>query len=499
MNITRFTSQGFAAAFVLASSPSLIAEVHGIAIQTAWKRTYSAVHDGTGDDSIVATAVDKKGAVAVTGTSWLGSSNDYYTIKYSSAGTVMWSKRHQDPNNRNIAPVAIAADQEGNVIVTGYAYSKEYRVPDHSSYYFNLNYYTVKYASSSGKVIWEKRYNGSGNGDDVPSAMTVDAHGNVIVTGYSYNGDGNISSQVSQDYCTVKYAADDGTLIWDKRYDGTAHWEDTATAVAVDSDGNVIVTGSSSGKTGFLNDGYDYCTIKYAESDGTKLWEHRYNSNSPPLSNWDLPTAIAVDKHGNVVVTGDSRGDFYTAKYAASNGAQIWERRGPVDARFNSSHDVALDSVGNVFVSGTVSTDDGFGGDNLDYYTAKYNAATGKVIWQKRYAGPREDGDDTATAMATDRNGNVIVTGTSQNSSDQYIGDTYDIFTISYGGNSGKILWKNRINGPADRADFGTALNIDKSGNIFVTGSVFGKGWNFDDYFTMKIKAPAAAPRFAFP
>ena len=64
--------------------------------------------------------------------------------------------------------------------------------------------------------------------------------GNVAVTGQSSDASFN------GDYYTAKYAAADGALLWEKRYNGPANSDDAASSVVVDSAGNVIVTGISS-------------------------------------------------------------------------------------------------------------------------------------------------------------------------------------------------------------------------------------------------------------
>ena len=50
--------------------------------------------------------------------------------------------------------------------------------------------------SDAQTVEWTKRYNGVGNWDDVPSALAVDPEGNVYVTGASYG------AQFNHDYVT---------------------------------------------------------------------------------------------------------------------------------------------------------------------------------------------------------------------------------------------------------------------------------------------------------
>jgi hypothetical protein len=133
--------------------------------------------------------------------------------------------------------------------------------------------------------------------------MVRDAAGHVIVTGTS-----------GPDMLTLKYSGANGSVLWQRRYDGTANGDDwtIAKAVAVGSSGDVVVTGSPQNARGT-----DYYTAKYAAVDGTVLWEKRYNG---PANGHDIASALAVDG-GNVVVTGQSQNesgfDYYTAKYAA--------------------------------------------------------------------------------------------------------------------------------------------------------------------------------------
>jgi len=86
--------------------------------------------------------------------------------------------------------------------------------------------------------------------------MAVDGSGNVVVTGSSNNG-------TNDDYYTAKYAAADGALLWEKRYNGPVNGTDDAFAIAVDGNGNVVVTGESIGSTNGVNFNWDFYTAKY--------------------------------------------------------------------------------------------------------------------------------------------------------------------------------------------------------------------------------------------
>jgi outer membrane protein assembly factor BamB len=137
------------------------------------------------------------------------------------------------------------------------------------------------------------------------------------------------------------------TEAWVQRYNNkwVSNSEDEATKVVRDTAGDIIVTGSTD--DGLF--GPDMLTIKYSGTDGTVLWHKRYNG---PANSADSPSALALDTSGNVVVTGYSAsfssGNYYTAKYAAADGALLWEQRTSSEAAA-----VAVDGSGNVVVTGS--------------------------------------------------------------------------------------------------------------------------------------------------
>jgi hypothetical protein len=254
---------------------------------------------------------------------------------------------------------------------------------------------------SSGNQIWVARYNGPGNYFDDARAIGLDSAGNVYVTGGSTGATGNL------DYATIKYSPS-GSQLWVARYSGTGSGDDAATGLVVDSSGNVIVTGYSLS----ASTGYDYATIKY-DTLGNELWVATYDNQNGT----DKAAAIALDPVGNVYVTGASdtvgtntNSDYATIMYN-SNGTQVWVARydGPAHSG-DSAVAIALDSSGNVHVTGT--TDGAYGLSSSDYATLRYSPA-GILTRELRYNGP-SSGNDFARAMVVDQNGTVYVTGISE-------------------------------------------------------------------------------------
>jgi cell division septation protein DedD len=312
-----------------------------------------------------------------------------------------------------------------------------------------FDYATIKY-NGSGTEEWVARYSGPGNGDDFATAIAVDGNGNVYVTGYS------AVSDETRDYATIKYNGS-GTEEWVARYSGPGNGGDLAIAIAVDGKGNVYVTGASAGS----GSSSDYATIKY-DASGLEQWVARYNG---PGNADDNANAIAVDGKGNVYVTGYSAGsdatrDYATIKYDAS-GTEQWAARynGPGNAD-DYANAIALDDLGNVYVTG--------GSGPLavaDYLTIKYDAS-GIEQWVAIYNGPG-NGDDVSKGIAVDDSGSVYVTGWSTGSASPF--GAYDYATIKYD-TSGVEEWVARYEGSGNGNDGGQAIAVDGSSNVYVTG-----------------------------
>jgi hypothetical protein len=112
--------------------------------------------------------------------------------------------------------------------------------------------------SSSGVPLWTNLFNGPGSNDSEPRAIAVDSSGNVFVTGYSTSTDTNLSTEAA----TIAYSPA-GVPLWSQLYRGPINYWDQADALAVDGNGNVFVTGAS-GTSGPSGTDYDFVTIKYS-------------------------------------------------------------------------------------------------------------------------------------------------------------------------------------------------------------------------------------------
>jgi hypothetical protein len=285
---------------------------------------------------------------------------------------------------------------------------------------------------------------------DYPQDIALDSSGNVYVTGHSYIDGWTVT--------TIKYDSA-GNQLWVRNYDyrpGTGLL-DLGNAIAVDSSGNVYVTGA----TAYGSD-VDVLTIMY-DTNGNFQWAATYGSAT---NSYDEGHDIAVNSTtGDVYITGRSDGNLIIIRYNSAGAEQFVNTYGGTLA---CGYGIAIDSSGNVYATGYNGT---------DYITIKRNSSLNTELWSVTYNGPG-GGTDTAYGIALDSSGNAYVTGKSPG-----LGTGNDCATIKYSSAAGASLWVKRYDN-AGVSDSGEAIVVDSSGNAYVTGTT-DSGAGTTDYLTI--------------
>ncbi len=356
-----------------------------------------------------------------------------------------------------------------------------------------------------------------GGGDLIgDGTATVDANGNVYVTGYFMGtadfdpGPGTASLTANCiDMFLAKYD-NNGNYLWAKKMGG-ASYNDQSYAIAVDPTGNAYITGifastvdfdPGAGTANLISNGATDIFIAKYDASGNYVWAKNIGG-----LDWDYGQGITLDPTGNVYVTGSfvdtayagtapsvnsviSSGstDMLLAKYD-SNGNFIWLK----SAGGTSGDDgqkVVTDAAGNVYVTGrymlTADFDPGPGTANLtaggatDIYIAKYSA-TGAYIWAKGIGGT---GYDAPGDLVTDAAGHLYSAGyfsgtvdfdpgagTANLTSNASQGDAY----LAKYDTSGAYMWaKNAGPTGAGNSANANAVALSAPGDVYVTGAFNG-------------------------
>lgn len=289
--------------------------------------------------------------------------------------------------------------------------------------------------------------------------------------------------------------------IWSQRFGITGRH--SASTVAVDGSGNVIVAGYTTGAVDFGGGvlsstgpfDFDVFVAKFGAS-GAHHWSKSFGG---PDGQPQEATSVAVDPFGNVVVVGYFRGtvnfggadltsaggpfdlDIFVAKFF-SNGFHYWSQ-GFGDASNQSASSVAVDAIGNVTITGDFYGAVDFGGGPLtsagaqDIFVASFDG-DGNHRWSQRFG---NTGAQSASSVATDASDNVIIAGSVTGTIDFGGGDLTgaggtDVFLAKFT-SLGNHIWSQRFGDATTYA--GAVATTDPSGNVLVGGTLSAGTINF--------------------
>jgi hypothetical protein len=287
----------------------------------------------------------------------------------------------------------------------------------------------------------------------VYSNTTAPASTAYMNVAYGSNGYPMIGVYDSNQYVTARsVVGNTGALTtiapggWATRITGTG--SEFGNGIATDSAGNIVIIGqrgtdapilyNANGSTGATlsgGGGGDDCFIAKYTPDGYVTWTAQIRGGGNDYGN-----KIATDMSGNLLA------------YGIYNGAPL----------------TLLNAAGTT--GATLSSNEG----NYDCFIAKYSP-TGEVTWAAQIGGT---GSDTPGSIATDSNGNVLVTGNYRSTSTFYSTNRSSSNTLSFTGNvnafiakytpSGTLSWVARVT--SANSNIGNSIAADSSGNVYIAG-----------------------------
>ena len=204
-------------------------------------------------------------------------------------------------------------------------------------------------------------------------------------------------------------------------------------------------------------------TIKY-DSDGREKWVASYDGEGNHPSS---AKALTLDTAGSICVAGTSRQDILLNRYDGPD-----HREDPFVA-------MAIDPLGNAYLTGySESSTESF------HVVIKYDQ-DGKVAWLIR-------DKEVGVFPTLDGDGNLYLLGalSTPTTKSDYVITKYD--------SNGNQLWLHRLSKPGE--DSPTAITVDPSGNVYVTGDSDQLDGTDRKYFTVKyIQLPQPDTRLSSP
>lgn len=251
------------------------------------------------------------------------------------------------------------------------------------------NVFLVRFATD-GSLSWQRTWDGPEQfANDRANGVAVAPDGSVYVTGQTLG--------VRGDVLLLKFSPD-GTLVWQRRWDGGA--TEGGEAVAVASDGSVYVTGgtNSFGESGHL------FVLRFAP-DGTLVWQRIRAAAGGE--------GIAVGPDGNVYVAGVAPrpGGFVESDMVLirldPQGLLVWQRAYSAAEIADARGGVSVAADGSVYVAGGIQEVTRSGDAVNDTLIAKF-AQDGSLLWDRGYGGKQGDFPGGVVALA---GGSILIGG----------------------------------------------------------------------------------------
>ena len=305
-----------------------------------------------------------------------------------------------------------------------------------------------------------------GNGSDVSEGLAVATDGTSYVVGitdsFATDQFGNPSPRIF----LVKFAAD-GSLVWQRIWNGTTVRGLGRTGVALGAGNSVYVTGVST------NNGNDAVLLKF-DVNGTLLWERTWGG---PDSDQSLAVASAPDGSAYIAGTttsfGPSSSGLFVVKFD-SLGNLVWQRISDGAA----GNAVGVGPDGSVYAAGTTPRPDSIG--NFDIIALKITS-DGNLVWQRTYSAG--DVVDPRGGLTVASDGSVYMAGAIQTVTRNAADIAALIVKLS---TNGDLLFDKQFDGRSSEVAAGVAVAPD-DGTVYVAGTTTTFGAGSQDAFVLHL------------
>ncbi|HOY85609.1 MAG TPA: SBBP repeat-containing protein [Candidatus Syntrophosphaera sp.] len=261
-------------------------EGHSIALDSSGASYVTGLFHGTADF----------GSTSLTSNGY----NDIFVCKIDASGNFVWAKQAGGTGLDN--GYGIAVDNLGNCYVTG---SFNDSATFGSSTLISSGSYDIFVCKIDMNGNWHWVNKAGGTGADEGKSIAADGEGNIIITGYfgetAWFGTTVFDVNGVRDVFICKIDSY-GNWLWANQAGGSG--DDLSISISVDYNGNSYVTGcfngtANFGTTSLISSGSSDIFICKLDSSGNNLWAKRAGGTSSEIS-----YSIAVDGAGNIYVTG---------------------------------------------------------------------------------------------------------------------------------------------------------------------------------------------------
>ncbi len=409
-----------------------------------------------------------------------------HSVFFAQAPALSWQKALG--GSASDESYAICSTADGGAVVAGLTLSNN---GDVSVNYGSYDVWLVK-LQANGTIEWQKSLGGSS--DDVANSIQQTNDGGYILAGYTFSNNGDVSGNHGSSDCWIVKLNSSGNLVWQKTFGGSGI--DNASKIIQTSDNGFIVAASSDTNDGDVTGNHgnrDYWILKL-DAAGILQWQKSLGGTGFDMARGILQAddgyvVAGWSNSNNGDVTGAYGGDDYWVVKLDLVGNLVWQK-----TLGGSSHEQAFSITKNdneeFIVAGLSSSNDGdvTGNTDSDFWIVKLNTF-GNIVWQKTFG---VGGVDRATDIIF-VNGGYVIVGWAEASSGNHGGRDYWVIKID---DSGNLIWQKTLGGSANDDAYSVCQALD--GGYFISGVTFSNDGDVignhgqADYWVVKLEADSS-------
>ena len=456
--------------------------------------------------------------------------------------TIAWAATMGSGTNGSGNATGVAVDSTGNVYVAGTTSAADFPVVNAyksslgtTNCCSNSDAFVTKFSPDGVTILFSTYFGGTG--DDFGTGLALDSAGNVYLTGFTRSTDMGTKNAYqsalrgTQDAFAAKFSST-GSFLYGTYLGGSS--TDLANGIAVDSSGNMYLTGSTY-SSDFPKAGAYQSALKGGSNgfvtkltaDGSSLVFSTYLGGS----SYDIPAAIALGPSNSVYVAGyTTSSDFPTLSAfqpsvaSANNGVGFVTRLAASGASLlystylgsptATSTTIAItaidvDSTGAAYVTGYTSGSFPLknpiqatirGG--RDAFLTKLSADGSSLVYSTYYGGSQTD---QPSGVRVDAAGNATIVGLTSSNDYPTVAAfrpqvfNQDAFITTFNAAGDTVLFSTFLGGQSN--DQASAIALDSSGNIYVAGSTSSSDFpsNGSRYYGTPFVAKLSGPVTSVP
>lgn len=218
---------------------------------------------------------------------------EFWGTKIDASGNIEWRQYYGGTNNDRAH--AVVASDDGGFVMAGFSESEDFDISNSRGSY---DFWVVK-ISSTGELIWERSFGGTGI--EIAFDIAKAANGSYLIAGHTFSTDQDIFLNNGEADSWLINVDEEGNLLWEQTYGGSL-FDAARSVAAIEGDKFLLAGNAKSDALGTIpNAGENDIWLAKTDNQGRLIWQQTFGGTG-----LDYGFDALEDREGNLVLVGSS-------------------------------------------------------------------------------------------------------------------------------------------------------------------------------------------------